>query len=103
MPAKLGTLALSLSAMHNRTRPTLFLNCLQSDPVSCARSIKNVVPNSKHPFKTITSSPYKQSFPKLPAMDVFISIFTSSLPEETPSQIDFETTGGAGNGYCVIA
>ena len=96
MPAKLGTLALSLSAKHNRTRP----NC---GHVSCARSIKNVVSNSKHPFKTTTSSPYKQSFPKLPAMDVFISIFTSSLPEETPSQIDFETTGGAGNGYCVIA
>jgi hypothetical protein len=36
-------------------------------------------------------------------MDAFITIFTSSVSEETPSQVDFEGHGGAGNGYCVIA
>jgi hypothetical protein len=36
-------------------------------------------------------------------MDAFITIFTSSVSEETPAQIDYENKGGSGNGYCVIA
>ena len=38
-----------------------------------------------------------------PIMDSFFTIFASSVSEETPSQIDFETRGGGSNGYCVIA
>jgi hypothetical protein len=35
-------------------------------------------------------------------MDAFITIFTSSVSEETSTQDDFEKKNGAGNGYCVI-
>jgi hypothetical protein len=36
-------------------------------------------------------------------MDSFFTVFTSSVSEETPEQIDFEHKGGPSNGYCVIA
>jgi hypothetical protein len=36
------------------------------------------------------------------AMDAFITIFTSSVSEETPSQVDFEGGHGGGGNYCVI-
>jgi hypothetical protein len=35
-------------------------------------------------------------------MDAFITIFTSSVSEETPSQVDLEGGHGGGGNYCVI-